>query len=162
MQIINFTQEHYSQVANIYLQGIATGNATFQTTTPSWNDWNNSHLQHSRIAAFRNNQMIGWAALTAVSNRCVYTGVAEVSIYIATDFQGKGIGYQLLNQLILDSEQHGFWTLQSGIFPENLGSIKLHQKCGFRTIGYREKIGKMNGVWRDNIIMERRSKTVGL
>lgn len=162
MQIIHFTQEHYSQVAEIYLQGIATGNATFQTAAPSWDDWNNSHLQHSRIAAFSNNQMIGWAALTAVSSRCVYAGVAEVSIYIATQFQGQGIGYQLLNQLILSSEQNGLWTLQSGIFPENMGSIKLHQKCGFRIIGHREKIGKMNGVWRDNIIMERRSTTVGI
>lgn len=162
MHIINFTEEHYSQVADIYLQGIATGNATFQTTAPSWDNWHISHFQHSRIAGLSNNQIIGWAALTPVSSRRVYAGVAEVSIYIATQFQGQGIGYKLLNQLIVSSEQNGIWTLQSGIFPENVGSIKLHQKCGFRIIGHREKIGNMNGIWRDNIIMERRSTTVGI
>jgi len=162
MNIIYFTEEHYSQIADIYLQGIATGNATFQTTAPNWEDWDKSHLQHSRIGGFINNKMIGWAALSPVSSRCVYAGVAEVSVYIATTFQGKGLGYKLLDKLVLDSEQHGLWTLQSGIFPENLGSIKLHEKCGFRIIGYREKIGEMKGIWRDNIIMERRSKIVGI
>lgn len=162
MNIIHIYEEHYTEIANIYLQGIATGNATFQTTAPTWKSWDETHLQQSRLAAFINNEMVGWAALSSVSSRCVYAGVAEVSIYIASDFWGKGIGFQLLNQLILDSEEIGLWTLQSGIFPENIGSIKLHEKCGFRQIGYREKIGQMNGVWRDNIMMEKRSKIVGI
>lgn len=162
MDIIQFTHTHYWQVSSIYMQGIKTGNATFQTSAPSWEDWDASHLPHSRIAGFIDNQMIGWAALTKVSSRCVYAGVAEVSIYMASTFRGKGFGSQLLSQLILSSEHHGIWTLQSGIFPENIGSIKLHEKCGFRIIGYREKIGNMNGIWRDNILMERRSKSVGI
>jgi phosphinothricin acetyltransferase len=162
MNIIHIYEEHYTEIANIYLQGIATGNATFQTTAPTWKSWDESYLQPSRLAAFINNEMVGWAALSPVSSCCVYAGVAEVSIYIASDFWGKGIGFQLLNQLILASEEIGLWTLQSGIFPENIGSIKLHEKCGFRQIGYREKIGQMNGVWRDNIMMEKRSKIVGI
>ncbi len=162
MNIIDIQEQHYTEVTNIYLQGIATGNATFQTTAPTWQSWSESHLKHSRIAGFINNEMAGWAALTPVSSRCVYAGVAEVSIYIATQHQGKGIGYQLLNELVKSSEKNGLWTLQAGIFPENTGSIRLHEKCGFRVIGYREKIGQMNGVWRDNIIMERRSKTIGI
>jgi L-amino acid N-acyltransferase YncA len=162
MNIIHIQEEHYTEIANIYLQGIATGNATFQTTAPTWKSWDESHLQPCRLEAFINNEMVGWAALSPVSSRCIYAGVAEVSIYIASNYFGKGIGFQLLHQLILDSEQNGLWTLQSGIFPENIGSIKLHEKCGFRQIGYREKIGQMNGVWRDNIIMERRSKIVGI
>lgn len=163
MNIILIEQQHYSEIASIYLQGIATGNATFQTEAPTWENWHQGHLQHSRLAALYNNQIVGWAALSPVSSRCVYAGVAEVSVYIATLFQGKGIGYELLNALVLSSEQNGLWTLQAGIFPENIGSIKLHEKCGFRQIGYREKIGQMpNGLWRDNIILERRSKVVGI
>ena len=106
--------------------------------------------------------MAGWAALSPVSSRCVYAGVAEVSIYIADKYRGKGIGKILFSQLIKESEDNGLWTLQSGIFPENIGSIKLHEACGFRQVGYKEKIGKMNGIWRNNIILERRSKTVGI
>jgi L-amino acid N-acyltransferase YncA len=162
MNIIKIEAHHYPQVADIYLQGIATGNATFQTEAATWEDWDKSHLQHCRLAAFVDNEMAGWAALSPVSSRCVYAGVAEVSIYISAKFRGRGIGKLLFTQLIKESEENNLWTLQSGIFPENVGSIKLHEACGFRQIGYREKIGKMNGVWRNNIIMERRSKTVGI
>jgi len=162
MKIVNIEPGHYEQLAVIYLEGIATGHATFQTTAPGWTAWDESHLPHSRLAAFIDKEMSGWAALSPVSSRCVYAGVGEVSIYIAADFRGKGIGKALLKALITESEAHGLWTLQSGVFPENTASIKLHEDCGFRQIGYREKIGKMAGVWRDNILLERRSKTVGL
>jgi len=161
MEIRKIEAADYPQVAAIYLQGIATGVATFQTTAADWEDWDKSHLAICRIAAFEEGQMMGWAALSPVSNRCVYAGVAEVSIYIAENFRRQGIGKLLLMKLINESEAGGFWTLQSGIFAENTGSIKLHEQCGFRIIGTREKIGQKNGVWKDNVIMERRSKTVG-
>ena len=154
--------KHFSQMANIYLEGIATGMATFQTEAPDWDEWDNNHLSNCRIAVFTDEQMAGWAALSPVSGRCVYAGVAEVSIYMAAKYRGKGIGKLLLLDLIKQSEQAGFWTLQSGIFPNNIASIKLHEQCGFRQIGYREKIGKKDGIWHDNIIMERRSKLIGV
>jgi len=142
MEIIKIEPTNYPQVADIYLQGIATGIATFQTKATDWETWDKSHLSNCRIAAFAGNQMAGWAALSPVSNRCVYAGVAEVSIYIAENFRGKGVGKYLLLKLIEDSEVVGLWTLQSGIFPDNIASIKLHEDCGFRVIGYREKLGK--------------------
>ncbi len=162
MEIKNFTEQDYIQIAKIYKQGIDTGIATFQNEIPDWQSWDKSHLENCRIALIESNEIIGWAALTAVSNRCVYAGVAEVSVYVATNFRGKGMGEILLNSLAEESEQAGIWTLQSGIFAENIGSIKLHEKCGFRQIGYREKIGQKNGIWKDNIIMERRSKNIGI
>ncbi|RYF89699.1 MAG: N-acetyltransferase family protein [Chitinophagaceae bacterium] len=162
MEITKILAEHYPIIAAIYLQGIATGNATFQTEAPDWEDWDNSHISHSRIAVIVNKMIAGWAALTPVSNRCVYAGVAEVSVYVGSGYRGKGLGKILLEELIKESEKNNLWTLQSGILPENTASIKLHEQCGFRKIGYREKIGNMNGVWRDNIVMERRSKTVGI
>jgi L-amino acid N-acyltransferase YncA len=162
MQIKNIEQENFHQVAEIYKQGLDTGIATFQNDIPDWENWDKNHLPNCRIAAFEGNEMAGWAAITPVSSRCVYAGVGEVSIYIAANFRGKGVGEFLLNQLIKESEQAGLWTLQSGIFAENIGSIKLHQKCGFRQIGYREKIGQKDGVWKDTIFMERRSKIVGI
>lgn len=162
MEMITIQETHYPAIAGIYLQGIATGNATFQTTAPGWHDWDKSHLPHSRIAMMANDQVAGWAALTGVSSRCVYAGVAEVSVYVGDQWRGRGFGKMLLQELISQSEANGLWTLQSGIFPENTASIRLHEQCGFRIIGYREKIGQMNGTWRDNIMMERRSKTVGI
>lgn len=161
MEIKNFTEQDYFQVAEIYKQGIETGIATFQHEIPDWQSWDKSHLEICRIALLKNTEMAGWAALTPVSSRCVYAGVAEVSVYVATNFRGKGMGEILLKYLITESEKEGIWTLQSGIFAENIGSIKLHEKCGFRQIGYREKIGQKDGVWKDNIIMERRSKIIG-
>ncbi len=162
MNFIFFTEEHYSQIAEIYADGIATGQATFQTDAPDWPNWDRTHLPHSRIAATDHDEIAGWAALSPVSSRSVYSGVAEVSIYIAQNFRGKGVGKLLMQELIRQSEEHGIWTLQSGIFRENKASISLHEKSGFRIIGYREKVGCMNGIWRDTIIMERRSRKVGI
>ena len=162
MNIIPFTESHYPQVAIIYLQGIATQQATFQTEVPNWKDWDKGHLQHCRIAAVESGEITGWAALSPVSSRSVYAGVAEVSVYIAQNFRGKGVGMILMQELIRQSEEQGIWTLQSSIFPENKASVSLHEKSGFRIMGYREKIGCMNGVWRDTVIMERRSRKVGI
>ena len=162
MEIKDIEAKYYSKVAEIYLEGIATGQATFETTAPTWENWDKAHLQTCRIAAFEDGQMLGWAALSPVSGRCVYAGVAEVSVYVSHNFRGKGIGKILLTELIKASEADGIWTLQSGTFRENIASIELHEKCGFRQIGYREKVGCMNGIWRDTILLERRSVSVGV
>jgi L-amino acid N-acyltransferase YncA len=153
---------NWENVKRIYEEGIATGNATFQTSAPSWEEWDSSHLQSCRLIAVDNDEVIGWAALTPVSERCVYAGVAEVSVYVAGEARGRGVGKKLLECLIKESEKNNLWTLQAGIFPENTGSIKIHEACGFRLIGRREKIGKMNDKWRDTILLERRSAIVGV
>lgn len=153
---------HWEQVKQIYESGIATGIATFETTTPSWEKWNNGHLEFARLVAIENKEVVGWAALSPVSNRCVYGGVAEVSVYVADNQKGKGIGKLLLQNLITESENNKIWTLQAGIFTDNMASLKLHEKVGFRVIGYREKIGKLEDNWKDNYIVERRSKIVGI
>ena len=153
---------HWNAVADIYKQGIATGMATFEKDIPSWDAWNANHIEKCRSVALIGKNIIGWAALSTVSSRCVYGGVGEVSVYVGTANRGKGVGELLLRNLIDQSEKLGYWTLQSGIFPENKKSIELHQKAGFRIIGYREKIGQLDGVWKDNILMERRSKITGL
>lgn len=155
-------ESHYAAVSGIYLQGIATGNATFQTEAPDWQSWQAGHLPHSRLVALSGTEVAGWAALSPVSGRCVYKGVAEVSVYIGAGFRGRGAGSLLLNALIRASEENGIWTLQAGIFKENLASLALHQKCGFRVVGLREKIGQLNGIWRDVYLLERRSTVVGL
>lgn len=160
---IRFMQAANSEaVLKIYQEGIDTGQATFQTEAPSWADWNKSHLPDLRYVFIESDKVAGWVALSAVSSRCVYAGVAEVSVYVAEAFRGKGIGFHLLNYVIKESERKGYWTLQAGIFPENTGSIELHKKCGFREIGYRERVGKMNGVWRNTLLLERRSTIVGI
>lgn len=155
-EIKKLTDLHWNQVKEIYLEGIATGNATFETNAPSWEDWDSSHTKECRLVAEHGGVVLGWAALSPVSGRCVYAGVADVSIYIGSAYKGKGIGTALLRSIIDLSEQEGFWTLQAGIFPENTSSLKLHEKAGFRRIGVREKIGKMNGVWRDVVFLEKR------
>lgn len=152
----------WEAVKQIYEEGIASSNATFQQQAPGWEDWNKGHLPHSRIIAKENGKIVGWAALTPVSGRCVYAGVAEISVYVNDKAKGKGLGKQLLQKLIEESEANNIWTLQAGIFPENIASIKIHEYCGFRTIGIRERIGQMNGKWRDTVLMERRSATIGI
>ena len=154
--------EHWDQVKTIYEQGIATGNATFQTSAPSWSEWNESHLIKGRLVAFDNNEIIGWAALTPVSGRCVYAGVAEVSVYVNEKSRGKGIGAKLLSELVTTSEVDGFWTLQAGVLRENISSVKMHEACGFQIVGVREKLGQLKGVWRDVVLLERRSSVVGV
>lgn len=162
MEITAIVKEHYPNISRIYKEGIETGHATFETTIPEWEDWDKSKLKHSRLAAIVDDTVVGWAALSPVSNRCVYGGVAEVSIYISNMHKGKGIGTALISKLIDDSEANGIWTLQSGMFPENEATVALHQRFDFRLVGYREKIGKLGNTWRDTIIMERRSKTIGI
>lgn len=145
-------------VLEIYKQGIETGNATFDKDAPTWESWDMNFFRNCRwIIEDDKEKILGWAALKPVSNRDCFRGVAEVSIYIETEFHRKGLGSVLMKKLILDSEENGFWTLQSGIFPENTASISIHQKHGFRIVGKREKLAEMNGVWRDIILMERRS-----
>ena len=162
MEFLEIDINNFDAVTKIYKEGIETGNATFETNIPSFEDWDKTHLPYGRIVILENENILGWAALSKVSDRCVYSGIAEVSVYISPDTRGKGIGSQLLQKLIEISESEGLWALQCGIMRENKASIGLHKKCGFREIGYREKVGKREGVWRDNIIMERRSKIVGV
>ncbi len=160
IEIVNLTKRHWEDVKRICLEGIESGDATFETSCPDWDDWNLNHLKLCRFIAKSNDKILGWAALSSISNRCVYSGAAEVSIYVDRNYRGRGVGCKLLDKLIKESEKRNFWTLQAGIFPENLPSIHLHKKLGFRQIGIREKIGKMNGQWRDVALLERRSKIV--
>ncbi len=162
--IREMTSDDYPSVAQIYDEGIATGNATFQTQAPNWESWNKDHLTFGRlIAENMAGEVIGWAALVPVSGRCVYAGVAELSVYVSEAARGLGIGRLLMEKLISESENNGIWTLQAGLFPENIGSIKLHLKTGFRQIGYRERVGQMSdGRWRDTLLFERRSTVVGV
>ncbi len=162
MEIRKLNSDDWRNVREIYLEGISSGLATFETEAPSWEKWDRSHLKECRIVAEEKGAVIGWAALSPVSDRCVYGGVAEVSVYVCEQGQNRGVGLRLLEELIGLSESKGFWTLQSGIFSDNAASIRLHEKAGFRTIGTREKIGKFKGVWKDNVIMERRSTVVGI
>ena len=155
--------EDGEKVLEIFQQGINGGNATFDKVAPTWEAWDTKHFNLCRfVLEDENDQVVGWCALQPVSNRDCFKGVAEVSIYLDGSVQGKGLGTILLKKLILDSEEHDFWTLQAGIFPENKVSIAIHQKQGFRTVGTREKIGELNGQWRDIVLLERRSKSVGL
>src|SRR5436305_978436 len=160
-QIEPMRAEHWSAVAEIYLQGIATGNATFETECTDWANWNAKHHAHSRLVARSDEHVVGWAALSPVSTRRVYAGVAEVSIYVSNAARGLGLGKALLKVLIEQSEQNGIWTLQAGIFPENAASLRLHRSLEFREVGRREKIGQLRGVWRDVILLERRSRSTG-
>jgi L-amino acid N-acyltransferase YncA len=154
--------ENWLAVREIYGEGIATGNATFETELPSWEKWDSGHHKDCRQIARQGKQILGWAALSPVSARQVYTGVAEVSVYVAAAARGNGVGKALLQALIAESESHGIWTLQAGIFPENVGSIALHKSCGFREVGARQRVGKLGGVWRDVLLLERRSQRVGI
>lgn len=164
--------QFWPAVREIYRQGIATGNATFEAELPDWEDWDSKHRKNCRSVAIepveeeallglRDIRILGWAALSPVSTRRVYSGVAEVSVYVDENARGKGVGKSLLQALIAESELHGIWTLQAGIFPENVASIALHKSCGFRKVGIRRRIGKLGETWRDTILLERRSSRVG-
>ena len=159
--IVEMQTEDWDQVRSIYLEGIVTGTATLETDPPDWSAWDAGHLRYGRLVAREADKIIGWAALSPVSSRSVYAGVAEVSVYVGSAHRGKGIGLGLLTALIAESEQRGLWTLQAGILPENEASLGLHRRCGFREVGRRERIGRLKGVWRDVVLLERRSTTVG-
>lgn len=153
--------EDWSAVKTIYQQGLDSGTASFETSVPDWPTWNNKHRPDCRLVARRNGRIAGWAALAAVSSRSAYAGVAEISIYIHKDEMGRGIGDRLIAELIQKSEEAGYWTLQSGIFPQNTASLRLHAKHGFREVGRREKIARRDGKWHDLILLERRSSYAG-
>jgi len=157
------TPADWPAVRDIYEAGIATGEATFQTEAPPWNTWDAAHLETCRLVARdEHDAVIGWAALGRVSQRPVYSGVAEVSVYVAERARGQRVGLQLLTALIAASERDGRWMLQASIFPENEASVRLHQRCGFRIVGRRERIACQYGRWRDTLLMERRSSTTGV
>ena len=162
IKLDQMTDKSWADVARIYESGIATKNATFQTEAPDWESWDKAHRKDCRLIAIINDKIVGWAALSPVSSRCVYAGVAEVSVYVDSDFRGMGIGDKLMDSLIKQSELNDIWTLQAGVFPENIASIRLHHKHGFRTIGIKERVGKMDKTWRDVAMLERRSSTVGI
>jgi L-amino acid N-acyltransferase YncA len=157
------TSDDWPNVRAIYLEGIATGNATFETDAPSWEAWDRAHVADLRLVARdADGSVLGWVAVTPVSGRCVYSGVADLSVYVSAAARGRGVGRTLLTALIQSSERAGIWTLQAGIFPENAPSLALHRACGFRDVGRRERIGKMHGIWRDVLLLERRSGSAGI
>jgi L-amino acid N-acyltransferase YncA len=160
IRILN--SDDWESVRSIYLEGLCTGQATFETHAPSWTAWNSNHVSAPRLVAIAADRIVGWAALSPVSARTVYAGVAEVSVYVGQDYRGQGVGKALLEKLVAESEQNDVWTLQSSIFAENVASIALHKACGFREVGKRERIGKMKGVWRDTVLLERRSQLAGI
>jgi phosphinothricin acetyltransferase len=147
----------WDAVRRIYEEGIATGNATFETEAPAWSEWDASHLADHRVVADVGVEVCGWAALSPASGRCVYAGVAVNSVYVAESMRGCGVGRALLRALIEGSDAAGIWTVQTGIFPENGASLGAHYSCGFRVVGRRERIGRLNGIWRDTLLLERRS-----
>ncbi len=171
--VIPMLPDLWPAVREIYREGIATGNATFETEAPEWEKWDASHRKDCRLVAMQLREatsltglgesgVLGWAALSAVSGRRVYAGVAEVSVYVAAAAQGRGVGKALLQTLVKESEAGRIWTLQAGIFPENTRSIALHKSCGFREVGVRQRLGKLGDIWRDVVLLERRSATVGV
>ena len=156
------TPGDWSAVREIYLEGIATRQATFETEAPSWETWDASHSPFSRLVAREAETVVGWAALIPVSARRAYAGVAEVSVYVAQSKRGMGLGRRLLEALIAAAEENGIWSLQAVMFPENVGSVALHRSCGFRDVGRRERIARLEGVWRNTILLERRSRKIGI
>ncbi len=160
--VVAMEADDWPAVRVVYLEGIASGNSTFEKSAPEWKKWDYGHLRACRLVARSQGELLGWAALSPVSGRPAYAGVAEASVYVAARARGKGIGRALLSELILASEHHGIWTLQAGIFPENTASLELCRKAGFRVVGMRERLGCMEGRWRDVVLMERRSTSVGI
>ncbi|MDP2578281.1 MAG: N-acetyltransferase family protein [Candidatus Palauibacterales bacterium] len=161
VSIVPMIPEHGEAVLDIFEQGIETANATFETQAPDTSAWDARFLSACRLVAMTDGRVVGWAALSPISQRRVYSGVAEVSVYIESARHGQGIGSLLLSRLIEESERNGFWTLQAGMFPENEASVALHKRHGFRIVGLRERVGQMHGLWRDVLLMERRSPVVG-
>jgi phosphinothricin acetyltransferase len=160
VSIAPMTPADWDEVRRIYVEGIATGNATMETEAPSWESWDRAHRPDCRLLAKNGSEVLGWAALSRVSERCAYGGVGEVSVYVAAPARGRGVGKALLAELIRASEEAGLWTLQAGIFPENAASVAIHEACGFRRVGVREKLGKLHGAWRDVLLLERRSSLI--
>ena len=152
--------EHWPEVARIYADGIATGNATYETEVPSWQQWDRAHLPEHRFVALRDGAVVGWVAVSSVSDRCVYGGVVENSVYVDEQVRGQGVGRLLLERLVGSTEAAGIWTIQTGIFPENEVSLRLHERVGFAVVGRRKRLGKLHGVWRDVLLLERRSELV--
>jgi L-amino acid N-acyltransferase YncA len=161
MELQAMRPDDWPAVRAIYEAGIATGNATFETTVPDWPAWDAAHLAgHRLVARDEDGGVVGWSALAPVSDRCAYAGVAEDSIYVAPGAQGHGVGRALLSAVVASAEQAGIWTVQTGIFPENQPSLRLHEACGFRVVGVRERLGRLGGRWRDVLLMERRSPVI--
>jgi L-amino acid N-acyltransferase YncA len=156
IEVRPFRDEDWPAVRSIYAQGIATGNATFETEVPPFDRWTATHSPEYRFVATRDRDIVGWVAAAPVSDRCVYAGVLEHSVYVDARLRGQGVGRLLLESLIAHADANGIWTIQSGIFPENVASAELHQRCGFRVVGTRERIGQLDGIWRDVVLMERR------
>ncbi len=162
LQFKTIDESNFDLAMEIYKLGILTGHATFETEAPSWTYWDKKHYRFGRIAGYYDDNMVGWIGLYPSSSRQVYSGVGEVSIYLHPDYQGQGYGTLLMKEGIRVSEENDLWTLQSKIFPENEASLALHLKCGFRVVGYREKIAKHHDIWRDNLLLERRSTIIGI
>jgi L-amino acid N-acyltransferase YncA len=160
LEIRALRPDDWPEVARIYEEGIRTGHATFETAVPSWVEWHAAHLREHRLVAVLDGRLAGWTALSPVSSRCVYAGIAEHSVYVAAGARRRGVGRELLAALIDSSERAGIWTLESGIFPENAASLALHAALGFRVVGVRRRLGRLHGVWRDVLLLERRSEVV--
>ena len=160
MTVRDLRPDDWPEVARIYAEGIATGNATFETEVPAWEAWDESHLRGHRLVAEEDGQVVGWIALAPVSSRPCYAGVAEISVYVTESARGKGMGSELLAALVESAEHGGIWTLQTSVFPENEPSLALLRRFGFRAVGTRERIGQLHGVWRDTVLVERRSDVV--
>ncbi len=159
--IVEMRHDHWPAVSRIYDAGLATGVASFETAVPAWEAFDAGHLAgHRLVAVDDHGGVLGWAALSPVSDRCAYGGVAEVSVYVAETARGTGVGRSLLTALAARAEADGIWTLQAGIFPENIASVALHHGCGFRTVGVRERLGRHRGAWRDVLLVERRSEVI--
>jgi L-amino acid N-acyltransferase YncA len=161
MELRDLRSDDWPEVARIFEEGIRTGVATFETEVPSWEAWDAAHMPEHRFVAERGGLVVGWIALAPVSSRCCYAGVAEVSAYVGEEARGEGVGTALLIRVIESSERSGIWTLETGVFPENEPSLAFLQRFGFRVVGTRERIGRMHGMWRDVIFLERRSEVVG-
>lgn len=157
MKVRQMTADDYEEVVRIYEQGIKTENATFRTEALPYEEWTGHHHEHSRLVAIEGKQLLGWVALSPFSSIPAYAGVAEISLYIAEEARGKGVGTRLMEDVIQASEAAGIWTLQSQVFPENQASLRLHERFNFREVGRRERIGRLGGRWRDTVLLERRS-----